>query len=226
MTTPDISPASASPLLLSQLDSEHDLQEALRRLENDVRREPASVRHRWALAEMLCLSGDWTRALKQVQVCGQLAGKQDASWHARSQLMRGLIRAEIQRQEVFTGRAKPLAVIDSPRWMDDLAQAIALNATGDHAGADEVRRAALDAAPTRPVLCRFTEERQPDASKADAAVGTVERRCEWIGDSDTRLGPVCEFIVAGGYPLEFTVQSNVDLETNRIELHPARSPAP
>jgi type VI secretion system protein ImpF len=28
------------------------------------------------------------------------------------------------------------------------------------------------------------------------------------------------------YPLEFTVQSNVDLETNRIELHPARSPAP
>lgn len=28
------------------------------------------------------------------------------------------------------------------------------------------------------------------------------------------------------YPLEFTVQSNVDLETNRIELHHTRSPAP
>lgn len=28
------------------------------------------------------------------------------------------------------------------------------------------------------------------------------------------------------YPLEFTVQSNVDLETNRIELHPARSLVP
>ena len=28
------------------------------------------------------------------------------------------------------------------------------------------------------------------------------------------------------YPMEFTVQSNVDLETNRIELHHTRSPAP
>lgn len=28
------------------------------------------------------------------------------------------------------------------------------------------------------------------------------------------------------YPLEFTVQSDVDLETNRIELHPTRSTAP
>ena len=28
------------------------------------------------------------------------------------------------------------------------------------------------------------------------------------------------------YPLEFTVQSNVDLETNRIDLHHTRSPAP
>lgn len=28
------------------------------------------------------------------------------------------------------------------------------------------------------------------------------------------------------YPMEFTVQSNVDLETNRIELHPARSFTP
>ncbi|WP_382322956.1 hypothetical protein ACFJGX_01450 [Hydrogenophaga sp. UC242_50] len=28
------------------------------------------------------------------------------------------------------------------------------------------------------------------------------------------------------YPLEFMVQSNVDLETNRIELHPTRSPTP
>ena len=28
------------------------------------------------------------------------------------------------------------------------------------------------------------------------------------------------------YPMEFTVQSNVDLETNCIELHHTRSPAP
>ena len=28
------------------------------------------------------------------------------------------------------------------------------------------------------------------------------------------------------YPMEFAVQSNVDLETNRIELHPTRSTAP
>lgn len=28
------------------------------------------------------------------------------------------------------------------------------------------------------------------------------------------------------YPLEFLVQSSVDLESNRIELHPARSPTP
>lgn len=199
MTFPDISPAAASALLLSQLDPEHDLKDALRRLENEVRREPASVRHRWALAEMLCLLRDGARALKQVQICARLAGKQDASSHSRAQMLRGLIRAETQRQEVFAGRVKPLAVIDSPPWMDELAQAIALNATGDHAGADQVRRAALEAAPTRPVLCRCAEELRTETSKADAAPGPVERRFEWIGDSDTRLGPVCEFIVAGGY---------------------------
>lgn len=190
------------PLLLSQLNSAHNLQDALSRMETEVRHAPASADHRWALAELLCVLGHWERALKQLQVAAKLVDAKDTQWHAKAQMLRGLIRAEAQRTEVFAGQLLPVPVVDRPQWMEDLARAIGLNEKGEHAQADALRRAALDAAPTRPGQCtgHFECELQgagPVRAHEDEAL--TELAFDWIGDTDTRLGPVCEFIVAGGY---------------------------
>lgn len=191
-----------SPLLLSQLNPEHNLQDALTRLEGEVRTHPSSAGHRWALAELLCVLGQWERALKQLQVGAKLVDVKDAQWQAKAQLLRGLIRAEAQRTEVFAGHLLPVPVVDRPQWMEDLARAISLNEKGEHAQADELRRAALDVAPTHAGVCTRHDDSEREESSPAQAHGDQPapgQRFEWISDTDTRLGPVCEFIVAGGY---------------------------
>lgn len=187
------------PMRLSQLNAQSNLQDALAHLESAVRRMPGSASHRWALVEMLCVLAQWERALKQVQISARLPGDEDRQWHAKAQMLRGLIRAEAQRLEVFEGHLMPQPVIDRPQWMDSLARALAFNAQGDHVEADRFRQAALEEAPTRPVVCAWCEEPQVHSASEGEAETLVERRFEWVSDSDTRLGPVCEFIVAGGY---------------------------
>jgi type VI secretion system protein ImpE len=191
-----------TPLLLSQLNPEHNLQDALSRLESEVRASPSSAGHRWALAELLCVLGHWERALKQLQVGAKLVDVKDAQWQAKAQMLRGLIRAEAQRTEVFAGQLLPVPVVDRPQWMEDLARAISLNEKGEHSQADEVRRAALDAAPTRAGVCTWHDDSQGETSsrvQSDGDQPLSQQRFDWISDTDTRLGPVCEFIVAGGY---------------------------
>ena len=196
--------SSASPTLLSQLNPDNNLQDALTRLEAEVRIAPGSKSHRWALAEMLCVLGLWERALKQLQVCAKLAEAKDSQWQAKAQLLRGLIRAEAQRTQVFAGQLLPVPVVDRPQWMEDLARAIAANESGDHAQADVLRQAALDLAPTRAGVCVWADDKDRadganPSGTAPAAQATTEQAFAWISDTDTRLGPVCEFIVAGGY---------------------------
>ncbi len=199
--------STPTPLLLSQLNPEHNLQDALTRLEREVRSAPNSASHRWALAELLCLLGHWERALKQLQVGSKLADakeSKDAHWQSKAQMLRGLVRAEAQRTQVFAGQLLPVPVVDRPVWMEELARAIAANEKGDHAQADRLRRSALDVAPTRAGVCAWVDDTLPNPP-SDIPPDTVatqalaEQAFDWISDTDTRLGPVCEFIVAGGY---------------------------
>lgn len=81
---------------------------------------------------------------------------------------------------MLRGQQAPVPVVDLTAWMTDLAEAIQLNAQGDHAQADVVRSRALNNAwnvAGRGNLGDFT----------------------WITDSDTRLGPVCEVVTHGCY---------------------------
>lgn len=208
-----------APMRLSQLNVESHLQDALARLEDAVRRAPGSASHRWALVEMLCLLGQWERALKHLQISTQLPVGEDAQWHAKAQMLRGLIRAEAQRLEVFEGHLMPQPVIDRPQWMDSLARALAFNAKGDHAEADRFRRAALEEAPTRPVVCAWSEDPAAHTDAEGEAETLVERSFQWVGDSDTRLGPACELIVAGGYRwLAFADMATLQMERPRSLL--------
>ncbi|CAN7759484.1 ImpE/SciE family protein [Caballeronia sp. LjRoot34] len=144
--------------------------------EAKVRAYPAQVQHRWELFQLLCVLGQWARAIQQLQVCATQQPDQIAMAHA----CRDLIRAERSRSRVFAGEQPPGFVFEPLPWMQGLVESIRLSAHGEIEAADHVREAALDNAKT--VRVRFPHG-----------------EAEWISDSDSRLGPVCEVITAREY---------------------------
>lgn len=141
-----------------------------------IRREPAVAAHRWTLFQLLCLTQQWERAVQQLQVFAQLNPQQVQA----AQAYRDLIRAERWRTKVMNGLAQPGFVIDPPLWVGSLAEALRLTSAGQTDAADAMREAALDQAPL-------------------VGGGGANHSFEWIADSDSRLGPVCEIITAGRY---------------------------
>ena len=151
--------------------------EAIADLVAKIRKEPSVAAHRWSLFQCFCVTGEWERALQQLQVYGQLDGEAERV----VQTYRDLIRAERWREQVMAGKRAPAFVYDdAAAWMQSLVETLELTAKGDLDAADRAREAALDAAPLV-------------AGRAN------DKTFEWIGDSDSRLGPVCEFIAAGSY---------------------------
>ncbi|WP_321789242.1 type VI secretion system accessory protein TagJ [Paraburkholderia sp. J94] len=141
-----------------------------------IRREPAVAGHRWSLFQLLCVTEQWERAVQQLQVFAQLIPQQAQA----AQAYRDLIRAERWRAKVMSGQAQPGFVLDPPVWVGRLAESLGLAANGRQDAADAMREAALDQAQ----LVR--------------GVGK-DQSFDWIADSDSRLGPVCEIITAGRY---------------------------
>lgn len=168
-------PSSTSGLA-AVLQHSGSVAQALQNAEVRVRQQPGAFEERWQLFQWLCMTGDWERALKQLQVATQLTPDFAQTAHA----YRNLIRAEMFRQGVFNGEREPGALLSPPAWMDPLHMALAQAASGDVEGADQSRQLALTEATT--------------ASGAHNA-GTFA----WITDSDTRLGPTCEVVSAGRY---------------------------
>jgi type VI secretion system protein ImpE len=153
------------------------LQEALERVKESIRTRPGDIRERWLLFQIACLMGDWERALKQLQICVQI----DSEREQAAQAFRGLIRSETLRAEVLAGKNTPGYVIDRPpEWVLTFLEALRDTSKGDIASADAARERALSEAPD----CRGEMDGAPFA---------------WISDSDTRLGPICELVVAGRY---------------------------
>ena len=154
----------------ASLDSE------LETLQAQVRRDASSGKLRVHLFQLLCVRGDWQRALAQLQVCAQL----DIAALPMAQTYREAIRCEMFRVEVFSGKRTPQIMGTPPSWMGSLIEALKYDATGDYAMAATLRAKAMD-------------EAQPASCTVDGVA------CEWIADGDSRLGPVCEVIANGQY---------------------------
>lgn len=152
------------------------IQEALERVMDSVRANPNNIRERWLLFQILCLMGDWERALKQLQTCVRI----DPEREQTAQVIRGLIRSEAQRAEVLAGQSTPGYIMDQPpEWVTLLLEALRVGSE-NLVQADASREQALSQAVDSP-------------GEADGMP------FEWISDSDTRLGPICELVVAGMY---------------------------
>ncbi|WP_306392228.1 type VI secretion system accessory protein TagJ [Telluria beijingensis] len=158
-----------------ELIREGDLDGALAALQAEVRRNAADPKLRIFLFQLLCVRGDWARALNQLNVAGEL----DAGALPMVQTYREAIQCEALRAEIFAGRRAPLIFGEPPAWLAQLVEALALDAS-DPARAALARAQALEAAP--------------------ASSGSIDGvRFEWLADADGRLGPVLEAIVNGRY---------------------------
>ncbi|WGY71544.1 ImpE/SciE family protein [Burkholderia cepacia] len=152
------------------------LVDRITRIEARIRSQPTTAPHRWALFQLLCIVGEWSRAIQQLQVWARLEPGQART----AQMYRDLIRAERWRAKVVEGQERPGAVLASPPWIDALVDAIRHAADQQDEQADTIRDAAFQAAPDVPLV---------------APPG----HASWIVDSDVRFSAVCEFITAGHY---------------------------
>lgn len=167
-----------------------DLDVALANLQEQVRKDPANVELRVFLFQLLCVVGQWERALTQLNVAADL----DAKALAMAQMYREAIRCELLRGEVFAGKRSPVIFGEPDQWLALLIESLLATGSGRAAQAEELRQRAFDAAP-------------PSSGSLDG------EPFEWIADGDMRLGPVCEAIINGRYYwVPFARLSRVDLE--------------
>jgi len=169
---------------------EADLQGALNRVQDEIRKAPADAELRVFLFQLLCVLGQWERALTQLNLAAEL----DAKALAMSQMYREAIRCELLRTQVFAGRTSPMIFGEPQQWLALLIESLLTQAAGSAANAEELRARAFDSAP--------------------ATSGSIDGAAfEWLADADMRLGPVCEAVINGRYYwIPFENLARIDLE--------------
>jgi type VI secretion system protein ImpE len=169
---------------------ESDLDAALKLLQEQVRQRPADPKLRIFLFQLLCVLGQWERALTQLNVAADL----DAQALGMAQMYREAVQCEALRAAVFAGERSPLIFGEPAEWLALLIESMLVTGTERSGEAQSLRERAFEAAPASP--------------------GTIDGQpFEWIADADMRLGPVLEAVINGRYYwLPFERLAKVDLE--------------
>jgi len=152
------------------------LDSALSQLKERVRSDPASSHARIFLFQLFAVSGDWNRALAQLNVAGEL----DDAALAMVQTYREALSCEVLRSGVFAGKYSPLVFGEPDAWIAELIEALKLVSDGQYLQAQALSQRAFEQAP--------------------ATRGEIDGESfSWIADADSRLGPVLETIINGRY---------------------------
>lgn len=153
-----------------------DLDATLKALQDKVRSDPANAKLRIFLFQLLCVRGDWNRAIQQLKVSAEM----DPAATMMAQTYREAIICEVYREKVFAGEKEPLIFGEPQEWLALLLESQKALGAGRISEAADVRARAFEAAP--------------------ASAGMIDGTpFEWIADADMRLGPVLEIIVNGRY---------------------------
>lgn len=166
------------------------LDEALAALQDKVRDNPADAKLRVFLFQLLCVQGNWSRAITQLNVAADM----QAENLLMAEVCRPALNAEALRAEIFAGKRAPHLFGEPEEWVGWMVQANQHLANGELAAAAELRDRAFEAAP--------------------AIAGTLNGQpFEWLADADTRLGPILEAIIEGRYYwVPLTHVARIDLE--------------
>ena len=142
---------------------------ALAQLQEQVRARPADARLRVFLFQLLCVLGQWERALNQLKVATNL----DAGTLAMAQTYGEAVRCEAIRRQVFEGKRSPMVFGEPEQWLALLIESLLVGGQGERARSEELRLRAFEDAET----------------SAGDINGTP---FEWISDADSRLGTMVE----------------------------------
>ncbi len=153
-----------------------DALRALKLLTEQVRSHPQDAKLRVFLFQLLCVLGQWERALNQLNVSLEL----DAGTLPMVQTYREAIACETLRLQVFAGHKVPMLFGEPETWVALLIEAMLRHGKGEADAARQLRAQALEQAP------------------ATAGVAN-DQPFAWIADADTRLGPTLEAIINGRY---------------------------
>jgi type VI secretion system protein ImpE len=153
-----------------------DVAAALAQLQEQIRNKPADAALRVFLFQLLCVRGEWERALNQLKVASGL----DASALPMAQMYGEAVRCEAIRKDVFDGKKAPMVFGEPEQWLALLIESLLVAGRGDLTQSAELRARAFEA--------------------ADTSSGAINGQpFEWVADADSRLGPVLEAVINGRY---------------------------
>ncbi len=160
----------------SALLKQNDPHAALLALQAKIRANASDPKLRIFLFQLLCVLGDWKRAIAQLKLCAEL----DALAIPMAQTYREAIICEVYREKVFAGEKDPLIFGEPQEWVALMIEANRALANGNPTKAAELREKAFAQVP-------------------DAGGMLNGERFDWIADADMRLGPLLEIIINGKY---------------------------
>lgn len=167
---------NSSKMIAEQNIKEGKLDVALNELMQAIRDDPAKAEYRTFLFQLLCITGDWNRALTQLNVVADM----DSEALLMAQTYRELLLCEAFRAEVFDGKREPLLFGEPVDWMGSQLQAMQAAARGELSAAF--------------AMASESTERVPARS------GHIDGQpFEWLCDADMRLGSALEIIISGKY---------------------------
>ena len=159
-----------------------------------VRAAPTSASARMKLFRLFCLTGQWDRAVTQIDT----ASSMDAELAMTSLLFKQAIACERFRALVFAGSRTPVVIGEPQAWLGWLMQAL----RSEPAQAAVLRQQAMEA--------------------AEACPGSLNGEAfEWLADADPRLGPVCEAFIDGKYywlPFDRIAEVSIEPPDDLIDL--------
>src|SRR6185295_7033942 len=135
----------------------------LAHLQEQVRAKPADAKLRIFLFQLLCVVGQWDRALNQLSVASGL----DTNALAMAQTYGDAVRCEAVRDDVFEGKKSPMIFGQPEQWLALLIESLLVAGRGEHERSQQLRTTAFEEAP--------------------ASQGDIDGRpFSWIADADSR----------------------------------------
>lgn len=159
-----------------------------------VKAKPTSASARMKLFRVFCLTGQWDRAVIQLDT----ASGMEAELAMTGLVYKQAIACERFRTQVFGGKRTPVVLGEPQPWLGWMMEALKSEAPRALA----LRQQAMDA--------------------ADACPGSLNGEAfEWLADADPRIGPVCEAFIDGKYywlPFERIAELAVEPPDDLLDL--------
>ena len=154
---------------------------AIQEATQQVRNHPADSKARTSLFELLCLTGEFDRAEKQLDVLEQQREKSDLG----VQVYRNCVRAERQRHRLYTEGVEPHFLNEPPAYVDLLLEGIRHIKLGRNL---EARRALDQAEEARPALSGKRDDKsfKDFRTRAGNTLGHGHSLAAWCRSEEAR----------------------------------------